>query len=124
MKNPSLPASLHKVADYPLVEALMNRRSRRFAAGMSISHGPLHFCSQQPPMPLSWDEEELLLFAGIGDTGNNIGDMAFDEHTDKAQGVGNSEGRTLMNFHGRTIPSACGAHTSHQDRSHRRNIAH
>ena len=112
MKNPSLQASLDKVANYPLVAALINRRSRRFAAGMDITQGPLRFRSQLPPMPLARDEEELLLFAGSGDTGSNIGDMAFDEHTDKDQGTGNSEGRTLMNFRGRTIPSACGAHTS------------
>ncbi|TCV85830.1 hypothetical protein [Sulfurirhabdus autotrophica] len=112
MKNSRLSASLLKVADYPLVAALINRRSRRFAVGMDITRGPLQFSSQLPPMPLAKEEEELLLFAGIGDTGNNIGDMAFDEHTDTAQGTGNSEGRTLMNFRGRTIPSACGAHTS------------
>lgn len=112
MKKPSLPAALHRVADYPLVEALANRRSRRFALGMEITHGPLRFRSKFSPISLTPDEEELLLFAGIGDTGNNIGDMAFDEHTDQEKGEGNSEGRTLMSLQGRATPSACGAHTT------------
>ena len=112
MKKSNLPTALHRVADYPLVEALANRRSRRFAMGMEITHGPLRFRSKLAPVSLTPDEEELLLFAGIGDTGNNIGDMAFDERTNHEKGEGNSEGRTLMNLHGRTTPSACGAHTT------------
>lgn len=34
---------LHEVANFPLFEALFSRRSRRFAYGMEIPHGPLAF---------------------------------------------------------------------------------
>ena len=47
-----------RVLGYPLVEALISRRSRRFAKGMSMNGGPLAYESAKEPEPLSLEEEE------------------------------------------------------------------
>ena len=38
--------------EYPLLDALYSRRSRRFGWGMEIPHGPLKYKSQLPPTSL------------------------------------------------------------------------
>src|SRR5437660_1413625 len=53
---------------YPLVDALINRRSRRFGKGMQLNGGPLAYASAQAPEPLSLDEEAALAFAACGTT--------------------------------------------------------
>ena len=58
-----------KLAGYPLFEALIERRSRRFAAGMSMNGGPLAYGSARSPRPLSLEEEAALAFAACGVTG-------------------------------------------------------
>lgn len=60
---------LHEVWDYPLFEALFGRRSRRFGLGFEIAEGPFRYKSARPPLPLSEDEEALLVAAGIGVSG-------------------------------------------------------
>jgi hypothetical protein len=44
------------LADAPLLDALIGRRSRRFAPGFRLNGGPLAFESQRPANPLSLDE--------------------------------------------------------------------
>ncbi len=40
-------------ASYPLLEALIERRSRRFGKGMHLDGGPLSYQSERPPQPLT-----------------------------------------------------------------------
>jgi hypothetical protein len=59
---------------YPLLDALRERRSRRFGTGMEIG-GPLAHRSRQPPLPLTEDEQAVLAFAACGITGPALGDL-------------------------------------------------
>ena len=56
------PAPLEQLARYPLLDALIERRSRRFGSGMSLNGGPLAYSSARPPQPLSLEEEAVLAF--------------------------------------------------------------
>jgi hypothetical protein len=56
-------------ARYLLLEALLHRRSRRFAPGMTLDGGPLAYASDRPPVPLTLDEQAALAFAACGITG-------------------------------------------------------
>ncbi len=69
-----LPANL---AQYPLLTALRERRSRRFASGMKIPGGPLAFESRHRPTPLKEDEEAALVFAACGITGHALADLCY-----------------------------------------------
>ena len=42
-----------QLAGYPLLEALIERRSRRFGNGMRLNGGPLSYKSVRPTQPLS-----------------------------------------------------------------------
>jgi hypothetical protein len=57
---------------HPLFEALLQRRSRRFARGFEIPEGPLRYASAAAPLPLSEMEEALLAAAGAGVTGSPL----------------------------------------------------
>ena len=45
------------LGNYSLLDALRNRRSRRFGVGMAMETGPLAYSSDQPTLRLSEDEE-------------------------------------------------------------------
>jgi hypothetical protein len=60
---------LRELEDFPLVEALFGRRSRRFARGGEIPDGPLAYRSGHEPVPLSELERMLVLGAMGGTTG-------------------------------------------------------
>ena len=49
---PHMPKGLIEAANFPLIEAIHGRRSRRFAKGASIPDGPLAYTStaQEPGM--------------------------------------------------------------------------
>jgi hypothetical protein len=81
---------------YPLLEALTQRRSRRFGLGMKMASGPLAFHSQQPSLALTEEEEALLVFAASGVTGHALLDLPF------APGQG---GAIVAGSLGRTIAS-------------------
>ncbi len=98
--------------NFPLGEAIMNRRSRRFGLGMEIAEGPNKFKSNNEPVPLDEVEEALLISAGTGINGMNLGDLPYvprPDNLEKAQ-TWCGEGNTMMEYVGRTWPSACGAH--------------
>ncbi len=82
--------------DCTLIDALVNRRSRRFLQGMKMPSGPLQFESRQEAVPLTEEEEATLAFAACGITGFALGDLNY------ARGEG---GTIMANFVGRTIPS-------------------
>ena len=83
------------LARYPLLDALRDRRSRRFGTGMRIA-GPLGHDSRAAPLRLSEQEEALLAFAACGVTGYALGDLEYQP------GGG---GTIMAGLGGRTVPS-------------------
>lgn len=66
---PGAPKGLVDAVNFPLIEAIHGRRSRRFARGASIPDGPLRYISHHKPEPLSELEQMLLLTSVAGNTG-------------------------------------------------------
>jgi hypothetical protein len=63
------PKALEGVSQFPLIQALAGRRSRRFCLGAEIPDGPLAFKSSQRPIPLSELEQMVVLTSMAGSTG-------------------------------------------------------
>jgi len=82
--------------NFPLFDALMGRRSRRFGFGMELEHGPFVYKSDKEPHPLSEEETALLVAAATGVTGAILCE-------------GDTQGGMVKSV-GRTHPSAVGAH--------------
>ena len=97
--------ALGELANFPLMEALCGRRSRRFALGDEIPDGPLAYKSQHDPLPLSELERALVLSAMGGTTGWHYG---ITRHARYAPHVSNYPNAAA----GRTFPSAAGFHTA------------
>lgn len=98
----ALPESFRR---FPLLEALVGRRSRRVALGSEIPAGPLRFTSRHAPLPLSPVEQALVLFAASGNTGWNHLIPYCAQAPTKLPSYAGAAG-------GRTFPSAAGFHTS------------
>ncbi len=94
--------------DYPLLEAITNRRSRRFAKGMTMNGGPLSYSSGESPEPLSIEEEAALSFAACGITGPTMAELPYGSGNEHEAGSGN----IIINLVGRTVPSGDAAHTT------------
>lgn len=92
---------------YSLTDALLNRRSRRFAKGMSMDQGPLNHTSIHSPERLTIDEEAALAFAACGTTGYAYADLPYQSDPDREVGGGN----IMTNFIGRTIASGDNIHS-------------
>jgi hypothetical protein len=90
------------------VDLLYHRKTRRFGCGMELPTQPLSYRSHHDPIPLTPEEEEYLIFAGVGATGLNLGDMQFHRQSRQENG----HGIALMNLESRTVPSACAAQTT------------
>jgi hypothetical protein len=58
-QSTNLQNVLDELLKFPLVEALIGRRSRRFCMGAEIPDGVLAFKSKHKPMPLS-ELEQLI----------------------------------------------------------------
>jgi hypothetical protein len=97
-----------QLKSYPLLEALISRRSRRFAKGMSMNGGPLAYESQEEPEPLSLEEEAALAFAGCGVTGPTLAELPYESGGEREAGSGN----IIINFVGRTVASAEAVHAA------------
>jgi hypothetical protein len=102
--TPAIPSNptLAKLAEYPLLTALRERRSRRFGLGMQMPAGPLAFASRHPARPLSEEEEAAMVFAACGITGYALADLCY------APGGG---GGIMAGLVGRTIASGDGLQT-------------
>src|SRR5437667_12369319 len=88
-----------------LIDALLTRRSRRFARGMRLDAGPLAFASSQSPRPLSLEEEALLAFAAAGVTGYALAELPYQGAPDGPGG-----GNIMSQFVGRTVASGDAMH--------------
>jgi hypothetical protein len=97
---------LSELTDYPLIEALLRRRSRRFAPGMTLDGGPLAYASQQPPAPLTLDEQAALAFAACGITGHALAELPYADGVEPETGGGN----IMMHLVGRTAASGDASH--------------
>jgi hypothetical protein len=96
---------LRELEDFPLVEALFGRRSRRFARGGEIPDGPLAYRSGHEPVPLSELGRMLVLGAMGGTTGWHF---SITRRARCAPHVSNYPAAAA----GRTFPSAAGFHTA------------
>jgi hypothetical protein len=109
ISSPQLPLSSSKalegVSQFPLIQAIGGRRSRRFCMGAEIPDGPLAFKSNQKPFPLTELEQMLLLTSMAGSTGWHY-TISYDMST-RPQLPSFSAGPA-----GRTFPSAAGFHIS------------
>lgn len=89
-----------------LFEALLDRRSSRFAPGFRLNGGPLAFESQRPASPLSLEEEAELAFAANGVTGFALSELPFGTGDLPAAGGGH----IMVHFVGRTVASGDAMH--------------
>lgn len=69
IKPEGLPPQADAAWDYPLYDAIMGRRSRRFGLGMEMDSGPFQHRSQYEPIPLSDLETAMLVAAATATTG-------------------------------------------------------
>jgi hypothetical protein len=103
---------LHSAVDaalrYPLMDALVNRRSRRFSLGAALPGGALAYQSKAEPKPLDLAEEALLAFAAAGVNGMALGDLPYREG-DLHEGGG---GNVIAALTGRTGASADAVHAA------------
>jgi hypothetical protein len=98
-------AALAELSSFPLMDALLGRRSRRFPMGGQIPDGPLAYQSRHAHVPLTELETLLILSVMGGTTGWHYG---ITRHERYAPHLANYNGAAA----GRTIPSAAGFHTS------------
>ncbi|AIE87056.1 hypothetical protein [Fimbriimonas ginsengisoli] len=99
---PEINDALEKLRTYPFLQALLDRRSRRFGRGMEMKSGPMAFKSRQSGEPLTEEEEALMVFAACGITGYALGDLDYGK---------NGGGNIMVSTVGRTIPSGDAMHT-------------
>jgi hypothetical protein len=97
-----------RLAHYPLLDALIGRRSRRFGTGFRLNGGPLAFASQASPTPLTLAEEAALAFAACGITGPVLADLPYQTGDVPEAGGGN----IMSHFVGRTVASGDAAHNN------------
>src|SRR5262245_17415211 len=89
-----------------LLDAILQRRSRRFAKGMSLNGGPLAYQSAHQPQPLTEDEEAALAFAACGITGFALAELPYRAGSEPESGGGN----IMTHFVGRTVASGDAMH--------------
>ncbi len=97
--------TLAELLKFPLMEALIGRRSRRFCMGSEIPDGVFAFKSKYKPIPLSEIEQMLLLSTMGGVTGWHFAIMRHKKYAPYLSNYCNSPS-------GRTFPSAAGFSTS------------
>ncbi|MDO8614458.1 MAG: hypothetical protein Q7T33_01820 [Dehalococcoidia bacterium] len=98
-------APAQKAWNYPLFDAIFQRRARRFPLGAEMPGDLAPFKSAQEPVPLDEIEEAMLVMAGTGISGINLSDLPFND-----QAGANWCGNTMLQFVGRVYASACGSH--------------
>lgn len=69
LKPSNLPPQVDSAWDYPLFDAIMGRRSRRFGLGMEMASGPFQYKSDKRAIPLNDLETAMLVAAATATTG-------------------------------------------------------
>ena len=82
--------------NYPLFDAIFQRRARRFPLGAEMPGDLAPFKSTKEPVPLDEIEEAMLVMAGTGISGVNLADLPFND-----QAGSNWCGTTMLQFVGR-----------------------
>src|SRR5690606_9301773 len=96
---------LQTLREFPLLDALLGRRSRRFFQGARVPDGVFAYDSRHPPLPLSELETLLVVGACGGCTGWQDLIYRADRYAPHLSNYAAAAG-------GRTFPSAAGFHTS------------
>jgi len=99
-----------RLANYRLMAALIDRRSRRFGKGMTMHVGPLAHASRFQPEPLTKEEEAALAFAAGGITGYAFGDLPYGNGD--VNGIKEGGGQVMVRFIGRTAASGEAIHAA------------
>ena len=98
--------ALNRMQRVSLFDAMLARRSRRFAQGMNLPTGPLAFRSQRAPKPLREEEEAALAFAACGVTGYALAELPYGPSATPESSGGN----IMTHFIARTIASGDAMH--------------
>jgi len=79
-------STVHEARDallrYPLLDAILYRRSRRFSQGMNLAAAPLAYRSASEPLSLGEEEEAALAFAACGVTGHALAELPYASGSD------------------------------------------
>src|SRR5206468_13135364 len=67
--------------NYPLFDAIFQRRARRFPLGAEMPGDLAPFTSTEEPVPLAELEEAMLVMACTGTSGVNRADLPFNDQT-------------------------------------------
>jgi hypothetical protein len=102
MTSPSDPRP--DLLQFPLLKAILGRRSRRFGLGMEMPSGPLAYKSRHEPVPLTRQEQAILIAAATGVTGWNFGVPYGPSRPDE-------HGHFTVRYTGRSAPTAAGIGT-------------
>ena len=105
MGNPNPPQGFRNMLSFPLMEALLGRRSRRFFRGAEIPDGVFAHKSTEEPLPLT-ELEKLLVVSACG--GNTSWHHMIYRGARYAPHLSNY----CAAAGGRVFPSAAGFHTS------------
>ena len=100
MQNQTRPGD--SFAQFPLLDALRSRRSRRFGLGMKMPAGPLAYESRHKPVSLTDHEIGALVFAACGITGHALADLCYGK---------DGGGSIMAGLVARTIASGDGLQT-------------
>ncbi len=96
LKPKGLPPQANAAWDYPLFDALMGRRSRRFGLGMEMENGPFQHKSDKEPVPLDELETAMLVAAATATTGPILAETEYPGG--------------MVKTIGKPYPSAMGSH--------------
>jgi len=95
-KPAGLPPQADAAWDYPLFDAIMGRRSRRFGLGMEMVEGPFKYSSGKEPIPLDNLETAMLVAAATATTGPILAETQYPGG--------------MVKTIGKPYPSAMGSH--------------
>jgi hypothetical protein len=94
--------------DVSLIDTIIKRRSRRFAVGDELDGGPLSYRSEHEPIPLTAEEEAVIVFAGAGLTGYSLGEVPYAPGREPES----SNGNILVSPFARTIATPDGVNSA------------
>jgi hypothetical protein len=96
---------IHRAWEYPLFDAIFQRRARRVPWGAEKPGGVAPFFSERPPLSLDETEEALLVATGAGISGTALADLPYTDWAGR-----DLTGNLLIQLVGRTYPSPCASH--------------